>query len=472
LPGQTSPPTSAPNRTVRHLNAVPDAGAPGDDNGPRIERHVLGTAMESPDEFATMRIALTAESFSDPRHALVWRAICAAADAGEPINATAITEKMIRAGVVGRLPHNAYMFDLYQQALPGQGGHWARRLAERATWRDLSASAERLADTVGRPGVTLAQVADLADAVVTAASTTSGSDDDGVHIAQLATDYLDGYLDYGRNKGISTPWSDVNRMLTREGFERGQVVTFGGGPGMGKSIALTDCVRHMGVQLQVPTVMFTLEMTAEQVMCRLVAGLTGIAEARIKNRELTPEEITRFDDARQRLADAPLWIFPGQRPMHEMLTMIKRHKLRYGPIHVLAVDYCQIIPTDTRGKSKENRQLEIAATMLALKRYALNENVLVLNAAQINRGPAQRTDKRPMLSDLRESGEIENSSDIVILLHRDEYYDKESPRAGEADFIVAKQRGGVTDTVTVAAQLHLTRFVSMAEDWDPAGAIR
>jgi replicative DNA helicase len=456
---------------ARHLNAVPDAGEPQDDNGPRIERHVLGTAMESPDEFATMRIAVTAESFNDPRHALIWRAICAAADAGEPISATAITEKMIRAGVLGRLPHGAYMFDLYQQALPGQGGHWARRLAERATWRDLDVSAERLSDTVRRPGATLAQVAELADAVMTAASTTSG-DDEGVHIAQLATDYLEGYLDFGRNKGISTPWADLNAMLTREGFERGQVVTFGGGPGMGKSIALTDCVRHMGVDLQVPTVMFTLEMTSEQVMCRLVAGLTGIAEARIKNREMSQDEIVRFDEARQRLANAPLWIFDGQRPMHEMLGMIKRHRLRYGPIHVLAVDYCQIIPTDARGKSKENRQLEIAQTMLSLKRYALNENVLVLNAAQINRGPAQRTDKRPMLSDLRESGEIENSSDIVILLHRDDYYDKESMRAGEADFIVAKQRGGVTDTVTLAAQLHLTRFVSMAVDWTPSGSAR
>jgi replicative DNA helicase len=461
-----------PDAAVRHLNAVPDAGEPGDDNGPRLERHALGTAMESPGEFAAMRIALTAESFADPRHALVWRAITAAADAGEPIHATAITEKMIRAGVLGRLPHGAYMFDLYQQALPGQGGYLARRLAERATWRDLDAGAVRLADAVRRPGATLGDVVNLAEAVVTAATTTAASTDEGVHIAQLAANYLDGYLDYGLNHGIATPWPDLNHTLTKGGFERGQVVTFGGGPSMGKSMALTDCVRHLAAELQVPTVMFTLEMKGEDVMMRLVAGLIGIPEVRIKNRNLTTEEIARFDDARQHLADSPLWIFEGVRPLSEMLAMVKQHKLRYGPVHVLALDYCQLVPAETRGKSKENRQLEIAATMLGLKRFALNENVLVLNAAQINRGPAQRTDKRPMLSDLRESGEIENSSDIVILLHREDYYDKESPRAGEADFIIAKQRGGPTDTVTLACQFHLTRFVSMAEDWSPAGAAR
>ncbi|MER7280367.1 DnaB-like helicase C-terminal domain-containing protein [Dactylosporangium sp. NPDC000244] len=462
------------NANARRLAAVPDLpeqerAEDRDANRARIERHVLGTAMDSPGDIPAMRIHIQPGSFADPVHGHIWEAISTCHDGGEPVHPTAVTEHLIRGGHIRKLPHNAYLFDLYQQALPGQGGHWARLLAERHTWDRVNAGTHKIKRMLDTPGAGLDQVAHLAEHLVTVAAGRGTTGNDGEHIADLAAAYIDGYLDWGKAKGAATPWPDLNQLLTTEGFERGQVVTFGGASGMGKSVAITDIARHTGVELQQPTLIFTMEMTADQVLCRILAGLTGIPEKAIKNRDLTPDQLVRVDEARRRFQDSPLWIVAEPRTVTQIANAVRQHKHRYGSVHTVVVDYVQIVPTEGR---KENRQLEVSATMQRLKQLALKEDVLVVTAAQINRAPAQRTDKRPTLADLRESGEIENSSDIVVLIYREDYYDKESPRAGEADFIVAKQRGGVTDTVTVAAQLHLTRFVSMADDWTPSGAAR
>lgn len=453
---------------ARHLAAVPTPGNPvADDNGDNIERHVLGTAMESPGEIPGMRVLIEAASFADTRHGEIWAAICNAADAGQPVHPTAVTERLIRSGVIGRLPDPAYVFDLYQQAVPAQGAYWARLLSERHTWRTVDVHTNRLGHALRTPGMELGQIAALAEAVATAAVKAVDTGGDVQHIGELAADYITTYFDYGQDAGIPTPWTDLNRLMPSGGFERGQVVTFGGATGMGKSIAVTDCARHFGVDRQIPTIMFTLEMTAEQVLYRVLSGLTGIPEQAIKQRELSPDDLVRVDNARQRFEASPLWIVEGVKTMTQIINTIRQHQHRFGAVHTVIIDYLQIVKTDGR---KENRQLEVSATIQRMKELALNERLLVITAAQINRAPSQRPEKRPGLSDLRESGEIENSSDVVVLIHREDYYDRESPRAGEADFLVEKNRGGAKDTITVAAQFHLTRFVSMAEAWTPSHA--
>jgi replicative DNA helicase len=448
---------------------VPAPGNPvADDNGVGIERHVLGTAMESPGEIPGMRVLIEAASFADPRHGEIWTVICDAADGNQPVHPTAITERLIRNGLIGRLPHSAYVFDLYQQAVAAQGAYWARLLAERHTWRTVDVQANRLGNALKTPGMELGQVAALAETVVAAANRVVNPDTGVRHIGELAADYITTYFDYGQDAGIPTPWVDVNRLLPAGGFERGQVVAFGGATGMGKSIAVTDCARHFGVDRQIPTIMFTLEMSAEHVLYRILSALTGIPEHLVKGRELSPDELVRVDNARQRFEASPLWIVEGVKSMTQIINTIRQHQHRYGAIHTVIIDYLQIVKPD--GK-KENRQLDVSSIVQRMKELALNERLLVLTAAQINRGPGQRPDKRPALSDLRESGEIENSSDVVILIHREDYYDKESPRAGEADFLIEKNRGGVKDCVTLGAQFHLTRFVSMADAWTPSRSV-
>ena len=144
--------------------------------------------------------------------------------------------------------------------------------------------------------------------------------------------------------------------------------------------------------------------------------------------------------------------------MAEIRSKARSLKKRHG-LRLLVVDYLQLMSSP---KKTESRQQEVAELSRGLKVLAMELGIPVIAVSQLNRGPEGRTDKRPQLSDLRSSGAIEQDADIVVLLHRDDYYDKESPRAGEADFIVAKNRNGPTDTVTVAAQMHLSRFVDMA----------
>jgi replicative DNA helicase len=159
------------------------------------------------------------------------------------------------------------------------------------------------------------------------------------------------------------------------------------------------------------------------------------------------------------VADAPLFIDDSPNmSMMEIRAKCRRLKQQHD-LRLVIIDYLQLMSSPKR---VENRQQEVSELSRSLKLLAKELNVPVIAVAQLNRGPEQRTDKRPMLSDLRESGSIEQDADVVILLHREDAYERESPRAGEADFIVAKHRNGPTTTVTVAFQGHYSRFVDMA----------
>ena len=174
---------------------------------------------------------------------------------------------------------------------------------------------------------------------------------------------------------------------------------------------------------------------------------------------MSDDDWTRLARRMSEVANAPLFIDDSPNmSMMEIRAKCRRLKQQHD-LRLVIVDYLQLM---TSPKRVENRQQEVSDLFRSLKLLAKELNVPVIAVAQLNRGPEQRTDKRPMLSDLRESGSIEQDSDVVILLHREDAYERESPRAGEADFIVAKHRNGPTTTVTVAFQGHYSRFVDMA----------
>lgn len=448
-----------PSANRDHLHVVPDPPPSDDTQQETVEAVALGTAMESGPDLNALRDVITAGHFTNPHHGAIWDAVCANADNGHPTNPIAVTEALLRSGNARSRHDHTYPFDLYRQAQPGQGAYWARILHDRHIRRTAWRQATKLSDTTSNPAAELADIAEMAETVLQAVSAHTTDEQGPIAAADLAADYLGGYMTFADNTGIRSPWRDVNDLMPTGGFERGQVVTFGGASGMGKSIGLTDCVRNIGIVQQLPTVMFTLEMKAEQVFFRLLAGLTGIPERAIRQRNLDAGQLARVDQAHGRLRESPLWIVEGSRTMTQVVNEVRKLRNRHGDLACVAVDYVQIVKPDRKA---ENRQLEVSSTMQRLKQFALDENLLVLAAAQINRSPAGRVDRRPALSDLRESGEIENSSDVVVLIFREDYYNQESPRAGETDLIVAKNRAGSLDTVTVAHQLHLTRFVDMA----------
>jgi replicative DNA helicase len=220
-----------------------------------------------------------------------------------------------------------------------------------------------------------------------------------------------------------------------------------------------DLARAAAVHAGLTTVIFSLEMSRNEITMRLLSAEARVALHAMRTGQLGDDDWTRLARRMSEVADSPLFIDDSPNmSMMEIRAKCRRLKQRHD-LRMVIVDYLQLMSSPKR---VENRQQEVSELSRSLKLLAKELNVPVVALSQLNRGPEQRTDKRPMLSDLRESGSIEQDSDMVILLHREDAYERESPRAGEADFIVAKHRNGPTTTVTVAFQGHYSRFVDMA----------
>jgi replicative DNA helicase len=225
------------------------------------------------------------------------------------------------------------------------------------------------------------------------------------------------------------------------------------------STAAMDFSRAASVKHNMASAIFSLEMSKVEIVMRLLSAEARVSLHNLRSGQLSDDDWTKLARRMGEISEAPLFVddTPNMNLM-EIRAKARRLKQRHD-LKLIVVDYLQLMSSPKR---TESRQQEVAELSRGLKLLAKEVECPVVAVSQLNRGPEQRTDKRPQLSDLRESGSIEQDADVVILLHRDDYYDKESPRAGEADFIVAKHRNGPTDTVTVAAQLHLSRFVDMA----------
>lgn len=262
--------------------------------------------------------------------------------------------------------------------------------------------------------------------------------------------------------GLTTGFTDLDRLLN--GIAPGAQLVIAGRPGMGKSTLATDIARHVATRREVdqrkPMVIFSLEMSRLEIGMRIISAGARVPLHLIRAGQLADTDWVRIARYLADTEGAPLLIddTPGITPSY-IDRELSRVREQYGEIGGYVADQLQLMTPEVRSHSRER---DVASMSTALKQINMKHQCVGIVVAQLNRGPENRTDKRPTLADLRESGQIEGDADIVILVHRDDYYDKESPRAGEADFIVAKHRNGATDTITVASQLHLSRFSDMA----------
>jgi len=220
-----------------------------------------------------------------------------------------------------------------------------------------------------------------------------------------------------------------------------------------------DIARAASVRAGLTSVLFSLEMSRNEITMRLLSAEARVPLHAMRTGQLGEDDWTRLARRMSEVVDAPLYIDDSPNmSMMEIRSKCRRLKQRHD-LRLVIVDYLQLMSSPRR---VENRQQEVSELSRSLKLLAKELNVPVVALAQLNRGPELRTDKRPLLADLRESGSIEQDSDVVILLHREDAYERESPRAGEADLIVAKHRNGPTAVVTVAFQGHYSRFTDMA----------
>ena len=231
-------------------------------------------------------------------------------------------------------------------------------------------------------------------------------------------------------------------------------------PAIGKSTVGLDLARSASIKHGLTSAIFSLEMSRNEIAMRLLSAEASIALNHLRSGTMSDADWQKLARKMSAVSEAPLFIDDSPNmTMMEIRAKCRRLKQRHD-LRLVVIDYLQLMSS---GKKVESRQQEVSEFSRALKLLAKELEVPVVAISQLNRGPEQRTDKRPMMSDLRESGSIEQDADMVILLHREDAYERESPRAGEADFILAKHRNGPTANITVAFQGHYSRFVDMAQ---------
>jgi replicative DNA helicase len=448
-------PTAEAQPSVRE--AMFDSGA---------EQVVLGSMMLDPSVSPDVAALLKPGDFYRPAHATVYTALLDLESRRMPTDPVAVAAYLSDRGDLTRVGGAAYLHTL-QASVPVsmQAMHYARIVAGKAILRHLLAAAKRIEQiAASSPHDQAASALDAARALL--ADLDAPSVDEGpVRWRDIALTVLDDTADGEAQEDVfPTGFFDLDRLLGG-GLRTSQLVLVAGRPGLGKSTAAAgDLVRHTAFTQRrepQPTVVFSLEMSEREIVQRLISAEARVPLHDIRSGNLSDNDLTKAARMVGDTEDAPLWIDTTPNlTVADIRARCRRLKGKHG-LKVVVVDQVSLV-TAAKGTGRETREQQVAAMTRALKLMAKELDVVVVAVFQLNRGPEQRSDKRPQLSDLRETGAAEQDADIVILLHRDDYYDKESPRAGEADFIVAKHRNGPTDTITVAAQLHLSRFVDMA----------
>lgn len=423
------------------------------------EQAALGCMMLSPSAADIVVLRLEPGDFYQPRHTTIYQALVDLIANSQPTDPINLAHHLDSRGDLERAGGAPYMHDLVA-AVPtaAQAGYYADIVAGWSKRRRVLESAyvvARAATDLAKP---VDDVVDEASRTIHAA-TLQRERTEVASVADFADDEFQHLVDIAKGNikpGISTGFIDLDRLLG--GWAPGQLVIPAGRPGAGKSV-LSNCWALAAAEAGHPVLAFTMEMTKREVNQRLWSQVGDLPLHRFKGARFNDDEWKKLAKARDHLRKLPLFIDDRSNTIAEIQAHSRRLAQQHGQLGLIVVDYLQRLNFPS---SRDRHDLQVGQAAKDLKTLARDLNTTVVAVCQLNRGPEQRQDKRPQLSDLRDSGQLEQEADIVILVHRDDYYDKECARAGEADLIVAKHRGGPTDTITVASQLHYARFVDMA----------
>jgi replicative DNA helicase len=438
---------------------VNDLTPPNDINA---EQAVLGGMLISKDVISDVLEILEQTDFYRPIHGTIFDAISALFSMGEPSDPVTVANYLDNHGDLMRVGGVPYMHTL-TEAVPtaANATYYARIVSDKAALRRLGELGMMFSKLSTEPnGRETTDIIDLAQQAALDL-TVRRRGDEYSSFADAVQPTLDEIEAAGKTGdevvGVPTGFLDLDRLLG--GLMPGQLIIVAGRPGLGKSTASMDFARHAAIRSGQASAIFSLEMSKSEMIMRLLSAECKIPLGLLRSGNLEDNHWSRMARRLGEIGDAPIFLDDSATlNLMEIRAKARKLKQRHN-LKLLVVDYLQLMSSP---KASQNRQQEVSDMSRGLKLLAKEIECPVIAVSQLNRGPEQRNDKRPQLSDLRESGSLEQDADVVILLHRDDYYDKESPRAGEADFIVAKHRNGPTDTVTVAAQLHLSRFVDMA----------
>ncbi|MBI3690140.1 MAG: replicative DNA helicase [Mycolicibacterium aromaticivorans] len=458
------------------MAVVDDLGQPGMDSPPpsedfgrqppqdlAAEQSVLGGMLLSKDAIADVLERLRPGDFYRPAHQNVYDSILDLYGRGEPADAVTVAAELDRRGLLRRIGGAPYLHTLISTVpTAANAGYYAGIVAEKALLRRLVEAGTRVVQYgyAGAEGADVNEIVDRAQAEIYDVTERRTAEDflPLEDLLQPTMDEIDAIASNGGiSKGVPTGFEELDALTN--GLHPGQMIVVAARPGMGKSTLGLDFLRSCSIKHRFPSIVFSLEMSKSEIVMRLLSAEAKIKLADMRSGKMTDDDWTRLARRMSEISEAPLYIDDSPNlTMMEIRAKARRLHQKAG-LRLIVLDYLQLM---TSGKKVESRQQEVSEFSRQIKLLAKELEVPVVAMSQLNRGPEQRTDKKPMLADLRESGSIEQDADMVILLHRPDAFETDDPRGGEADLIVAKHRAGPTRTVTVAHQLHLSRFTNMA----------
>ena len=427
----------------------------------QAEQAVLGAMLLKKDAIAEAAEKLQPEDFYREAHRLVYQAILELFRRDEAADLVTVTEQLKKTDNLEKAGGIAFVTSL-ANAVPTAANleYHARIVLEKAQLRNLINTATEIAGSAYEDAEEIGSLMDDAEKKILAV-TGRGSTFDLTSIGDLVLDVFSKVEERSKHKnaltGLASGFVDLDRLTS--GFQPSDLILVAARPSMGKTAFTLNIATYVAVRLKQPVAFFSLEMSNVQLVQRMLCAEGGIDSQALRSGVLERDDWTRLISASDRLMKAPMFIddTPGI-TVAELRSKARRIKAQHG-LSLVVIDYLQLMQ-GRPGRNGDNRQQEISEISRSLKALARELGVPVIALSQLSRSVEARQIKRPMLSDLRESGSLEQDADIVMFLYREDYYDSETERKNITDVIIAKHRNGPIDTVQLFFEKRFTKFTN------------
>jgi replicative DNA helicase len=429
------------------------------------EQSILGAVLLENDALLKALEVLSTEDFYRESHRKLFNAMIELFEKNEAIDLITVTDALKRKNELDDVGGATYLSSLASQVPTAANIRYhAKIVKEKALLRGLLRSATEIAARVYESTMEADEMVDYAERTIFDISDrrTKTAFVSLKEVIKSSFELIEHLYDKKEAiTGVPSGFADIDELTT--GFQPGDLIVVGGRPSMGKTALGLNIAQHVALQLREPVAIFSLEMSKEQLAMRMLCAEAMVDSNSVRKGFIKKEDWHKLTSAAGRLAEAPIFIDDSSgTSVLEMRAKARRLKMEHhGGLGLVVVDYLQLM----RGRgSFERREQEISEISRSLKGLAKELKVPVIALSQLNRGVESRTDKRPSLADLRESGAIEQDADVIIFLYRDEVYHKDTPQnKGQAEVIIAKQRNGPTSTIHLTFLSSCTRFVPHAK---------
>ena len=429
-------------------------------NNMEAEQSTLGGMLLSQEAVADVLEVVSGVDFYAPKHELIFNAVVTLFGRGEPTDVIAVTDHLNKEGNLLKAGGADYLHSLTSFVpTAANASYYGKIVADKAILRRLIDAGTRIAQSGYESQGEVEDLVNQAQSEIFQVATQS-TKEDYVGLSE-SIDVAIRDIEMAQNRGgeltgISTGFSNLDAYT--HGLHPGQLVIVAARPSVGKSTFALDMARNAAIKQNKPTIFFSLEMGRSEIAMRMLSAQSGIYLQSMRKGTLSEGDWAKLAGVRGQINDAPLFIDDSPNMSLVEIRAKCRRLAQQVDLKMVVIDYIQLMSS---GKKVESRQQEVSEFSRALKLLAKELNIPVVALSQLNRQAEQSKDKRPELSHLRESGSLEQDADVVVLLHREGIFERDHPKAGEADLILAKQRTGPTGTVTVAFQGQYSRFANM-----------